>query len=188
MGPGFVETLDVGRFHGVGPATREKMRRLGIETGGDLRARPLEELQKHFGKAGAYFHAIARGVDMRPVRVDRPRRSLGAETTFAVDLQDAAAACAAIAPIVEKVWGLARNAGLRARSVTVKIKYDDFHLITRARTLPRAFESPEDLQANVFGLLAPAFPTPKGVRLLGVSLSAFEEGKTEPDAQLALSL
>src|SRR5689334_19885578 len=75
MGPGFVEALEVSRFHGVGPATAAKMHRLGIRTGRDLKACSLGFLQQHFGKAGAHFHAIARGEDDRPVRPDRPRKS-----------------------------------------------------------------------------------------------------------------
>jgi DNA polymerase IV len=86
MGPAFVENLPVEKFHGVGPATTAKMNRLGIATGLDLRAQTLPFLQRHFGKSGAYFYWIARGVDERPVRPDRVRKSVGAENTFAQDL------------------------------------------------------------------------------------------------------
>src|SRR5215211_5014715 len=86
IGPSFVEALPVGRFHGVGPATEARMHRLGIRTGADLRARSLAFLEQHFGKAGPYFHAIARGIDHRPVRPDRIRKSVGAEVTFFQDL------------------------------------------------------------------------------------------------------
>ena len=86
MGPAFVEKLPVEKFHGVGPATTAKMNRLGIATGLDLRAQTLLFLQRHFGKSGAYFYWIARGVDERPVRADRVRKSIGAENTFAQDL------------------------------------------------------------------------------------------------------
>jgi DNA polymerase-4 len=79
MGPVFVETLPVRKFHGVGPATAKKMKRLGIETGLDVRARTLAFLQQHFGKAGSYYYWAARGVDERPVRADRIRKSIGAE-------------------------------------------------------------------------------------------------------------
>ena len=82
QGKGFVENLAIAKFHGVGPATAAKMRRLGIVTGADLKSCKLEYLQEHFGKAGGFYHAIARGVDERPVRPDRERKSLGAERTF----------------------------------------------------------------------------------------------------------
>src|SRR5690606_25921981 len=86
-GPAFVAALEVARLHGVGPATAAKMARLGIRTGADLRERSLAFLVEHFGKAGAHFHAIARGQDDRPVRPDRPRKSAGSETTYPRDLE-----------------------------------------------------------------------------------------------------
>ncbi len=86
MGPAFVETLQVGKFHGVGPATTAKMNRFGIKTGLDLRAQSLAFLQRHFGKSGPYYYWIARGVDDRRVRADRIRKSIGAESTFFDDL------------------------------------------------------------------------------------------------------
>jgi DNA polymerase-4 len=86
MGPAFVETLPVRKFHGIGPATARKMSALGIETGFDLKGQTLEFLQHHFGKAGSYYYWAARGVDERPVRADRTRKSVGAENTFPADL------------------------------------------------------------------------------------------------------
>src|ERR1700732_1802582 len=84
-GPAFAETLPGGKFHGVGPATTAKMHRLGIETGLELRAQTLPFLQQHFGKSGPYYFWIARGIDERPVRADRIRKSVGAEDTVAHD-------------------------------------------------------------------------------------------------------
>jgi DNA polymerase-4 len=104
MGPGFVETLPVRKFHGVGPATAKKMERLGIATGLDLRAQTLAFLQQHFGKAGSYYYWAARGVDERPVRADRIRKSVGAENTFPADLATYEAARDALREIVDKVW------------------------------------------------------------------------------------
>src|SRR6202044_412691 len=86
LGPQFVETLPVRKFHGVGPATAKKMEGLGIRTGLDLRAQALDFLQHHFGKAGSYYYWAARGIDERPVRADRIRKSVGAENTFPADL------------------------------------------------------------------------------------------------------
>jgi DNA polymerase IV len=81
MGQPFVESLPVEKFHGVGPATAAKMHRLGIDTGRDLKAQPLPVLQRHFGQSGPFFYWIARGIDERPVRADRIRKSIGAENT-----------------------------------------------------------------------------------------------------------
>jgi DNA polymerase-4 len=88
MGPAFVETLPVGKFHGIGPATGARMNSLGLFTGLDIRRQSLEFMQAHFGKAGTYYYWIARGVDDREVRPNRIRKSVGAENTFFNDLTD----------------------------------------------------------------------------------------------------
>ena len=188
MGPAFVETLEVGRFHGVGPATREKMNRLGVVTGQDLKAQTLEFLQQHFGKAGAYYYSIARGVDERPVRANRVRKSIGAENTFAEDIVAYEAARAALSPIVAKVWRAIENGPVRGRTVTVKVKYADFRQITRARTCEEPVSSLEAFESVALSLLAPVFPTQKGIRLLGVSLSSLGEPQARPQTQLTLNI
>jgi DNA polymerase-4 len=187
MGPAFVETLDVGRFHGVGPATREKMRGLGIETGADLKSRSLSFLQQHFGKAGAYYYWIARGVDERPVRANRIRKSVGAENTFFQDVFTLPQARAALAPIIEKVFAACEKNGLRGRTATLKVKYADFRLITRSRTVGAPIASPQELAEIALELMAPVFPSPMGVRLLGVTLSSLERVGPGPQ-QLKLDL
>ena len=173
MGPSFVEALEIGRFHGVGPVTRAKMNRLGIVTGLDLRRQSLEFLEWHFGKAGVYFYSIARGVDERPVQANRVRKSLGAESTFSEDIFTFDAAEAALAPILDKVWRAGEKAGLAARTVTLKVKFSDFRQITRVRTNEVGLRSREELEALARSLLATVFPAPRGVRLLGVTLSSF---------------
>ncbi len=187
-GRSFVETLDVGRFHGVGPATREKMNRLGIVTGADLEAQTLEFLQTHFGKAGTFYYWIARGVDHRPVRANRIRKSIGAENTFLHDIFAFDAGCAALAPIVEKVWSACEKHGLRGRAMTLKVKYADFRLVTRSRTSIAAINSREELAEIAIDLLAPVFPCAEGVRLLGVAVSALETATDGSSRQLKLDL
>lgn len=104
MGPAFVETLPVGKFHGIGPATRAKMNALGMFTGLDIRNQTLEFMNANFGKSGAYYYWISRGVDERPVRADRIRKSIGAENTFSTDLTEFDALVAELRPLVDKVW------------------------------------------------------------------------------------
>ncbi len=111
MGPAFIETLPVGKFHGVGPATTEKMNRLGIHTGLDLRARSLEFLQERFGKSGQFYYWISRGVDERPVRADRIRKSVGAENTFFDDLTEFEAMREALAAHHRQALAALRNLG-----------------------------------------------------------------------------
>jgi DNA polymerase-4 len=129
MGPAFVETLPVAKFHGVGPATTAKMHRLGIETGLDLRAQTLPFLQQHFGKSGRTYYWIARGVDERAVCADRVRKSVGAENTFAQDLHAFAPMREALEPIIAKVWRHCQATGIRGRTLTLKVKFADFRQI-----------------------------------------------------------
>ena len=188
MGPAFVENLPVGKFHGVGPATTAKMNRLGIETGLDLRAQSMPFLQQHFGKAGPYYYWIARGVDDRPVRADRTRKSIGAENTFSADLFTFEAAREALVPIIDKVWRHCESAGTRGRTVTLKIKYADFQQITRSLSLPRMIEERTALERVSLDLLRGQFPITKGVRLLGISLSAFAPAGLMDAEQLPLGI
>ena len=176
MGPEFVETLPIRKFHGVGPATAAKMGRLGIKTGLDLRAQTLAFLQQHFGKAGSYYYGVARGVDERPVRADRIRKSIGVENTFAADLFTYEAARDALRDIVDKVWTHCEGSGLRGRTVTLKVKFANFRQITRSRTCQVQVMTRSELEQLGNALLEPLFPVAKGVRLLGVSLSSLAEG------------
>jgi DNA polymerase-4 len=190
MGARFVETLPVARFHGVGPATNAKMQRLGIATGLDLRSQTLPFLQKHFGKSGSYYYGIARGIDERPVHPNRERKSIGAENTFACDLHELEPMMQALKPLIAKVWQHCETTKLSARTLTVKIKYADFRQVTRSRSCINAFTSAIDLEELTLSLLRPILPTPKGIRLLGVSLSSLISKQTEPvmPAQLSLGL
>ena len=111
--------LPVAKFHGVGPATAAKMNRHGIKTGFDLREQTLAFLQQHFGKPGPFYYWMARGVDERPVRADRIRKSLGAENTFSADIFTFEAASEVFQPIIKKVWRTCEGAEiLRAHGDT----------------------------------------------------------------------
>ena len=173
-GPGFVEALAVDRFHGVGPVTAAKMRGLGIRTGLDLRGWPIERLVRHFGKAGPHYHAIARGEDDRPVVTDRPRKSLGSEHTFAADVSDWDGARAALEPAIDKVWAGYQKAGRPARTVTLKVKFSDFRIVTRAASSVQPFATRTALAEAAILLLRGLFPFERSIRLLGVSVSRFE--------------
>ncbi len=171
MGPAFVEELPVGKFHGVGPVTAAKMNRLGIRTGLDLRAQSLDFLAGHFGKAAHYYHGVARGHDERPVEADRVRKSVGAENTFARDLTQWDEVGPVLEPVFDKVWGACGRGGHAGRTVTVKVKYADFRQITRSRSGMHPVASREALERTSLELLRPCFPPPRGIRLLGVTIS-----------------
>jgi DNA polymerase IV len=188
MAAAFVEALPIGKFHGVGPVTADKMKRLGIFTGADLRRQSLEFLQRHFGKSGIWYHAIANGEDNRPVVPDRPRKSSGSERTFADDLTDPAAIEAGVLAMADEVWAWCEKTRVSGRTVTVKIKYADFRQVTRSRTLPAMITSQETLRNMSIGLVRTTFPPAKGIRLLGVTLSSLENGDKKASKQLDLSL
>ncbi|RAX39790.1 DNA polymerase IV [Rhizobium tropici] len=178
-GPAFVEALPVGKFHGVGPATAERMRKYGIETGLDLKAKSLAFLQEHFGKSGSYFYGIARGIDERQVRPDRIRKSVGAEDTFPEDIDDLDLATAELRPLAEKVWHYCEASGISGKTVTVKIKYSDFMQATRSRTIPVPVAGLSEILEAASALLATVHPFRRPVRLLGVTLSSLTNEETD---------
>jgi DNA polymerase-4 len=176
MGAAWVETLPVKRFHGVGPVTAKKMQGLGIETGADLRAKSIEFLRAHFGSSAEWYHAIARGEDDRPVRADQVRKSSGSETTFNSDLTEPAEIEAGVLEMAEDVWAWCEKAQEFGRTVTVKVKYADFQIITRSRSLSAGLvDRREALRDMSLSLIRSVLPTPKGIRLVGVTVSNFEE-------------
>jgi len=163
------------------------MNRLGLLTGADIRAQTLDFLQQHFGKSGGYYYWVSRGIDHRPVRPDRIRKSIGAENTFFEDLWTEDSAREKLAPIIDKVWRHYEHHDSRARTLTLKVKFADFQVLTRSQTVAPALTSRDMIVATTYGLLAPFFPTVKGIRLLGISVSAFAE-TAAPERQLALSI
>ncbi|RXG93324.1 DNA polymerase IV [Bradyrhizobium zhanjiangense] len=187
MGPAFVEALPVGKFHGIGPATSAKMNALGMFTGLDIRNQTLEFMNANFGKSGAYYYWISRGVDERPVRANRIRKSIGAENTFSTDLTEFDALAAELEPLVDRVWRHCEATGNRGRTVTLKIKFADFEIITRSRSVAAAVAGRDDLERLACGLLEAEMPLPKRVRLLGVSLSSLQVGgDSEPQLTLGI--
>jgi DNA polymerase IV len=188
MGPDFVAALPVRKFHGVGPATARKMAQLGIATGHDLGQQSLEFLQQNFGKIGPYFYWAARGIDERPVRADRIRKSVGAENTFAADLSTYEAAHEALKEIIAKVWEHCERSGSRGRTVTLKVKFSNFRIITRSRTGPVQIGTLSELEQAGEALLEPIFPVNRGIRLLGVSLSSLTPAEAAAERQINLSL
>jgi len=184
----FVENLEVGTFHGVGPVTAAKMNRLGIHTGLDLRAQTMAFLQEQFGKSGPYYYWIARGVDERPVRADRIRKSVGAENTFSEDLTTLPAMHEQLRPLAEKVWAHCQVSSTRGRTVTLKVKYADFQQITRSRSFGDFVPSVAVLESTALDLLKPLLPVRIGVRLLGVTLSSLNTEDTPANQQLTLAI
>jgi DNA polymerase-4 len=173
-GRAVIAELPIGAFHGIGRATEAKMRALGIHYGRDLERLPLAALTRHFGKAGEHYYRIARGIDERPVISNRPRKSWGAETTFPADLSDKAEMREHLARLAGGVLKKLARHGLHAGGVTVKVKYDDFEQVTRARTLGRPFHDTREVLPLLAELLDRTDAGRRRVRLLGVSFSVLD--------------
>lgn len=171
QGERFVESLPVRKFHGVGRVTEEKMKALGIETGADLKRRTLDELLREFGKVGRYYYHAARGVDHRPVEPDRVRKSVGSETTFVEDLRDPEAIFRHLRERANRVSEILVEKELTGRTVTVKVKFADFTLVTRSRTLDHALTGRREMLSLLPELVEKTGAAKQPVRLLGVAVS-----------------
>jgi DNA polymerase-4 len=182
-GAAFVATLPVNRFHGVGPVTAAKMARLGIETGADLAAQSLAWLTHHFGSSAQYYHDLARGICHRQVKADRPYKSVSAEDTFLEDLSEPEALIAELERIGRTLWRRIEEKELAGRTVNLKVKYGDFQIVTRARSLDRPVSGEAEFLDIGGRLLRTLLPPVKSIRLLGLGLSSLgeeEAGRVRP--------
>ena len=187
-GAAFVATLPVKRFHGVGPVTAAKMERLGLHTGADLAAWSLAELEAHFGSSGHWYWRIAQGIDEREVRPDRPYKSVSAERTFDSDLSAPTDLAEQLDRVAGLAWERIARAEVSGRTVTLKVKFADFTLITRSKSfaLPIADKAAFTIAGQA--LLEALLPVPKGVRLLGLGLHTLISVTEGEPRQLGLAI
>ncbi|MEZ5680466.1 MAG: DNA polymerase IV [Erythrobacter sp.] len=189
-GAQFVAGLPIRRFHGVGPKGAEKMARLGISTGGDLAEKDIEWLRANFGSFADYLYRAARGIDLRPVRSSRIRKSVGGERTFSRDLSSGSELRETMEDIIDIVWGYIERAEAKGRTVTLKMKYTDFQIFSRAKTVNQPIASKEEFAAIGRALLEEVLPLPMPIRLMGLTLSKLDgvedRDEARPDAQLSL--
>ena len=187
QGEQFVAQLPVGKFHGVGKVTEARMHELGILTGADLRAWPLSDLEREFGKSAGYYFRAARAIDERAVSSSRTRRSMGSERTFSDNLLKKEAMLDVLVTLGDELLDSLSERHLAAATVSVKVRFGDFETLTRAHTqaigtidkqgfhrvlphlLNRALDSRSDVPVNPRRVVKP------GVRLLGVSFSTLSE-------------
>jgi DNA polymerase-4 len=187
-GADFVASLPVARFHGVGPVTARKMERLGIFTGADLREWSIPALQAHFGSSAEWYWRICRGIDEREVKPDRPYKSVSAERTFDEDLRDPDRLSGELERIAGYAWERVTRAQVAGRTVTLKVKFGDFTLITRSKSFSSTIVDLESFAAAGQSLLATLHPLPKGIRLLGLGLHNLSEQAQAQPVQLGLAI
>lgn len=194
-GAAFVAGLPIRRFHGVGPKAEAKMQALGIATGADLAGKDIAFLRSAFGSMADYLYRAARGVDLRPVRARAVRKSVGGERTFAEDITSDTALRGTLENIIAIVWKRIEAAGkggapMRGRTVTLKVKFNDFRTMTRAASLPQWVSDESEFAATARRLLEAELPLPQPIRLMGLTLSNLEDANQakspSEDSQLTL--
>jgi len=169
----FMEKLPVEKFFGVGKVTAEKMKKMGLHTGADLKKMTEAQLIKHFGKPGRFFYKIVRGIDDREVQSHRETKSVGAEDTFPYDLTRLDEMNDELEKIAVLVHERLKRYKLQGRTVTLKIKYHDFKQVTRSQSFDSGVDDIELILTTAQTLLAATEPEDKKIRLLGISLSNF---------------
>lgn len=181
----FLEELPIEKFFGVGKVTAEKMNGLGIFKGKDLKAQSLEFLVRNFGKSGKHFYQIVRGIQHSEVKAHRLRKSMAAERTFTKDVSTHEAMMEKLFNIALELEKRMKRAQVKGKTITLKIKLNDFQMLTRSKTLENYFNDFETLLQNSEELLKNA-PIEKPVRLLGLSLSKLDNDIE--DTQIAIQL
>ena len=187
-GPEFIASLEVARFHGVGPVTAKKMEALGIFTGADLLEWSLPALELQFGSSGSWYYRICRGIDEREVKPDRPYKSVSAERTFDEDLIDHERLSAELSRIALYAWDRVTRAEVTGRTVTLKVKFGDFTLLTRSKSFAAPLADLQAFTAAGQSLLQAIQPLEKGIRLLGLGLHNLSEGEASGPVQLGLAI
>lgn len=184
----FLAPLRVGKLWGVGEATRAALAELGVQTIGDLAGMPEEAVVQKLGKHGAHLHRLAHGIDDREVEPEREIQSMGREETFDEDLLETLDLRRELLDIATRTAARLRNHRLKGRTVTLKVKYSDFRLVTREVTLPLGIDDGGEIFRQALGLLERTEAGKKPVRLLGIYLSNFggEPGQDEGSGQMPL--
>jgi len=174
----FLEVLDIRKFYGVGKVTAEKMYQKGIFTGKDLKSKTLEFLDENFGKSGRYYYYIVRGIHNSEVKPNRTRKSLAAERTFNENLSSEIFMLEKLEHIAEEVSRRLNKSKVAGKTVTLKIKYSDFTLQTRSKTLPYFISDASIILETAKDLLYQEKMS-NSVRLLGISLSNLNTEKSK---------
>lgn len=175
----FMEKLPVEKFFGVGKVTAEKMKKLGLHTGADMKKLTEAQLIMHFGKPGRFFFKIVRGIDDREVHPHRETKSVGAEDTFPQDISTLVEMNDELDKIAVVVSDRLKRYQLKGRTITLKIKYHDFKQVTRSQSFTVGLDDLDVISGTAKNLLLTTQPEDKKIRLLGISLSNFGNAPRE---------
>ena len=181
-----LEALPIGKFHGIGKATEERMKNLGINNGKDLKTKSLNVLLKHFGKAGRYYYNIVRGIDNREVVTSRIRKSISMERTFSDDIKDLYQLSHYLETLSDSLSVKMKEKGFKAWTLTVKLKYANFEIVQKSCTARRSFDEQEIMLKQARNLLASLYDKSRSVRLIGMGLSNLDWNEQKKDRQLIL--
>ena len=181
----FIEELQIEKFYGIGKVTAQKMHKLGIHKGSDLKNWDLVSLIRNFGKAGVFFHDIVRGIDERPVEPDQERKSVGTELTYDKDLTVRFEIIAELYQLEKELMERLEHSGTTGRTITLKVKFSDFRQITRSKTLQNYIRNFETLHKEVTEIRRSLKLEGTRIRLLGLSISNLETDECD-DRQLFL--
>ncbi len=182
----FLEALPIEKFHGIGKVTAEKMRRMGVNNGLQLKGLDEIDLVKRFGKVGRFYYKIVRAQDDRPVNPNRIRKSIGAERTFSEDLSTLAAMQEKVTDIAQRVFDYMEKTDNYGRTLTLKMKTPDFQIISRSKTYVREIRDRAAFTKAAEELIAANWEEAGAVRLLGVAVSNLLKDHTEEGIQLEI--
>lgn len=178
----FLEKLEIRKFHGVGKVTADKMYRLGIFTGKDLKQKPESFLTENFGKSGGHYFNVVRGVHLSAVKPNRIRKSIGSERTFSENISSEIFMLERLENIAEEIERRLEKGKVAGKTITLKIKYSDFSMQTRSRTIDH-YIATKGLVMEVAKELLYQEKMKNSVRLLGISLSNLNTDKKENPAE-----
>ncbi len=167
----FLEKLEIGEFYGIGNATEKKMKSHGIHTGKDLKEWSEIDLVEKFGKTGRFYYRIVRGIDNREVKAHRIRKSIGKERTFSEDVDDLDWIHNFFDELAEKISASMKKKNAAGKTVTIKVRYDDFETVSRSTSFSHYINDAGDIAETAKQLLEQTQVGERKVRLLGITLS-----------------
>ena len=182
----FIDELVIDKFYGIGKSTATKMRALGIETGKDLHQYSEIDLVNNFGKFGRYLYKVVRGNDDREVKAQRIRKSISVERTFQEDLVQIKEVEEKIKVVNEKLKEALSKTKIKGRTINLKIKYNDFTIITRSKSVKSYTNDVEIIESICWELFEQLEWHGKGIRLIGLGLSNLDTEQVEQQLELEL--